>query len=600
MKKLYILFFTSLSILLSYSQGSETFNNFTETGASYSNGTFIGQDGSNWTYTQSRGDKSITGKSLMLGRNRDPQSELSSGTITGGIGTISFNYQQTFSTTVNLTVLINNITYATLTSTDNTVNNSGTITVNQPGDVVIKFISKNNSDGQVTIDDITWTGYTGSDNPSLSVTSPTNNTTYASGISTVDLKFSTTNTNSGDQVNITINNETTNLNTTSPFNINTTDGNSYAVLIELVDSNAIVLDSKTINFNISFPCLLTTETTTTTCDTETKNIDTYTTSIDFSGGGSSTYTIDTNGIGNITGDNPSSATSGTIIITGVNQGTDFSITITGDAANSSCLITKNITSPTCGSITCPNIGDIIISEIMQNPNSVSDANGEYFEVYNTTNATIDLFGWTITDNGSDSHTINQSITIPGNSYAVLGINNLFSTNGGITVNYEYSGISLTNGDDEIILSCGSTIIDQVYYDGGIHFPDPNGASMELSTKSMNATDNDTGTNWAEATTPYGNGDLGTPGSANNFTLSTLHNQITGFNMYPNPTNTGFIKITSKNNAKISINIFNTLGELVLQSTVTNSEIDLSNLKKGIYILKASQNNAITTRKLVIN
>ena len=36
-----------------------------------------------------------------------------------------------------------------------------------------------------------------------------------------------------------------------------------------------------------------------------------------------------------------------------------------------------------------------INEIIQNPSAVSDANGEWFEVYNPTGSGIDIEGWTI-------------------------------------------------------------------------------------------------------------------------------------------------------------------------------------------------------------
>ena len=167
MKKLYFLLFTILMSAVSFGQGTETFDNFTETGSGYANGSFVGQDGITWTYVQSRGDQSINGKSIMLGRNRSPQAEVYSGTISGGVGTISFNYQRAFSTNVSLNVLINDVVFGTVTSNVNDVVNSGPITVNQPGDVVIKFISTNNSDGQVTIDDVVWTGFAGAPTPSM-------------------------------------------------------------------------------------------------------------------------------------------------------------------------------------------------------------------------------------------------------------------------------------------------------------------------------------------------------------------------------------------------------------------------------------------------
>ncbi len=141
--------------------GLETFDNFTETGTSYEDGTFTGQDGSTWTYTQCRGDYEITGKAIMIGRKRTPQSNFYSGTISGGIGVLSFDYMQAFSTNVNLNVLINDVVVGNVTSNDEqgVVKNSGEITVNEPEDFVIKFINENNSDGQVVIDNVEWTCY---------------------------------------------------------------------------------------------------------------------------------------------------------------------------------------------------------------------------------------------------------------------------------------------------------------------------------------------------------------------------------------------------------------------------------------------------------
>ena len=88
----------------------------------------------------------------------------------------------------------------------------------------------------------------------------------------------------------------------------------------------------------------------------------------------------------------------------------------------------------------------------------------------------------------------------------MGRNADTTTNGGVLLNYEYSGISLANGADEIVLidPYGNTV-DSVAYDGGPSWPDPNGSSMALIDIAL---DNNVGGNWVESDTPYGDGDDG--------------------------------------------------------------------------------------------
>lgn len=159
-------------------------------------------------------------------------------------------------------------------------------------------------------------------------------------------------------------------------------------------------------------------------------------------------------------------------------------------------------------------GDIVINEIIQNPDAVTDANGEWFELVNTTGSDIDIEGWTIQDNDTDSHVINNGgpLLVPAGGYLVLGINDDSGTNGGVTVDYVFSGIALANGADELVLLDDTlTEIDRVEWDDGATFPDPTGASMALQDPTL---DNNVGTNWCTASTPFGDGDLGTPGAAN--------------------------------------------------------------------------------------
>ena len=56
-------------------------------------------------------------------------------------------------------------------------------------------------------------------------------------------------------------------------------------------------------------------------------------------------------------------------------------------------------------VTDPFAGNLMITEIMQNPLLVLDAAGEWFEVYNPTSSPINMNGWKIKDDGTDLHTI---------------------------------------------------------------------------------------------------------------------------------------------------------------------------------------------------
>ncbi len=174
-------------------------------------------------------------------------------------------------------------------------------------------------------------------------------------------------------------------------------------------------------------------------------------------------------------------------------------------------------------------GDIVITEIMYNPDQVSDARGEWFEIYNTTDNDVDINGWSIEEaDGSPSRTINNggALNIPKKSYAVLGRNDDTSLNGDVTLVYEYGSWTLNQGGDSIVLKSGMTEVDRVVYDT-TSFPVATGASISLKGDAANftATLNDTGANWCLETEGFGDGDKGTPGEASD--CGSIPDPITG-------------------------------------------------------------------------
>jgi len=188
-----------------------------------------------------------------------------------------------------------------------------------------------------------------------------------------------------------------------------------------------------------------------------------------------------------------------------------------------------------------NDAGIVITEIMPNPASVSDSYGEWFEIHNTTDSTINIEGWTIKDNGNDNHYISNdamSVLVAPGEYFVFARNANSSLNGGVVANYEYSSFVLSNSEDEIILLDNEgSIVDEVHYTSSWAFG--SGESMEIHDPNV---DNNVSGNWYEATLAYGAGDLGTPGTDYDGSTVSISpetpvpSQFKLYPPYPNPFN----------------------------------------------------------------
>jgi hypothetical protein len=162
-------------------------------------------------------------------------------------------------------------------------------------------------------------------------------------------------------------------------------------------------------------------------------------------------------------------------------------------------------------------GDLVVTEIMANPDSVSDADGEWFEVYVAAQETVNLNGVEFSDGGGQSFTVATDLTADPGSFVVLGVNADSASNGGVTVDYEYSGFSLANTDDRVLIQVPETTIDDVSYDAGDSSWSGklvSGSSVGLDPNKLDATANDSGTSWCTATSDYSGENSGTPGAAN--------------------------------------------------------------------------------------
>jgi hypothetical protein len=167
----------------------------------------------------------------------------------------------------------------------------------------------------------------------------------------------------------------------------------------------------------------------------------------------------------------------------------------------------------------PAAGDLVINEFMANPDAVGDADGEWIEIYVAAGSDIDLNGvilgrgtdWQNPDSTQLIENANCLTYSPGD-YVVFARDPSMDVNGGIPdekVDFELNW-SVTNGDNGIYLEIDGTLIDDMGYASTF-----TGAATQLDPDFQDANDNDdAAVNWCEATTPYGDGDAGTPGEAN--------------------------------------------------------------------------------------
>jgi hypothetical protein len=166
----------------------------------------------------------------------------------------------------------------------------------------------------------------------------------------------------------------------------------------------------------------------------------------------------------------------------------------------------------CTAIPRPGAGEVVITEIMQNPAAIDDSTGEWFEVFNPGIESFQLRGCVVEGGGmAESFSIDTDLVIDGGTYLT------FATDiaPGFTPDYAWPGaFSLNNATDTVRIVCDATIVDEVTYNDGATFPDPTGATMQLEPTLTDALANDDGTNWCEGAVIYGSGDFGTPGAAN--------------------------------------------------------------------------------------
>ncbi|MCF6214194.1 MAG: endonuclease [Flavobacteriaceae bacterium] len=82
------------------------------------------------------------------------------------------------------------------------------------------------------------------------------------------------------------------------------------------------------------------------------------------------------------------------------------------------------------------------------------------------------------------------------------------------------------------------------------------------------------------------------------TLAVADNNHLFFTIYPNPTSYKIV-IKTPTNASKHIGIYDVIGKQVYQKTTTDTQINIGNLKAGLYFVRVQQEGKTATQKLVV-
>lgn len=413
-------------------------------------------------------------------------------------------------------------------------------------------------------------------------------------------------------------------------------------------------DVKVFNFDPS--CTLVLSNPTAVCNAITLGIDTYTVTIPYTGGTAGAYTFSPSS-GTVGGDNPATVPAGNILVSGVTEGTGFTLTITkgtcsytanavaaleckpssalpyyepfvytagnslgqsqqwsnANTGDNIVIASGNLSytglTPNGNSVTFDGAGidctspftstntDTIYYSFLLNVSSmtgVTDPNGGYFAAFGSSSSNL---GGTLWSKRIDDTSFNLGIEV---RTATGATNTSFDTTAYVTGQTYFIVVGYTFGaaasDDTVSLWVNPTV----------------GAAQPAAT----ITDPQTaaGTDLASISTFLLRQDSTTETPALQIdelrigttwvqvtggTLGTSNNNIAGLKMYPNPVSNGTLFIETSANAEKTVTVFDVLGKQVLNTTTSNNAINIASLHTGVYIVNITEEGKTASRKLVI-
>lgn len=440
------------------------------------------------------------------------------------------------------------------------------------------------------------------------------------------------------------------------------NGNSATESVQRKSDGSYETKSPTFRkINNAVTCSLTVSNPNATCDDNTQDNDAYTATLDFSGGGTATYTVTSDfGELDLSNGDPTNDATGTIIITGLIENTDVVVTITDSVADGNlCNLMQTISSPVCNpSVVLPfeetfnyTAGTNLVDDGKWNNTSTSSdevlvksGNLSYTGLKASVGNSISFDGV-----GSDPEVLFDPVLngivyasfifkvadqtavqdfIVGGYFAIIGSTATgFDSRLWVRANPDNAstqfdiGLGNTGFDDvtTTLYDIGDEIFIVLSYNittGVINAwinPSPGDFGGTEPASTLTATDGSPSPSLnrfiirQDSTNETPSIEMDELRIANSWAdvtpagavASVNRNEIEGFSIYPNPVSDGVLRINTLQNSEKTIEIFDILGKKVLSRTITSQHLLISRLNSGIYIIKVSEQGKTATRKLVV-
>ena len=155
---------------------------------------------------------------------------------------------------------------------------------------------------------------------------------------------------------------------------------------------------------------------------------------------------------------------------------------------------------------------LVISEVMADPATISDANGEWFELHNPGAASVSLTGFQIASANDAPVTVTGAVNVPAGGYVVIAKNIDNAVNGGLNAVFSFGALNLANNATDwlTIRDNVGALVDSVSW-GAVP---PTGASRAKRAMVNDCTPLSDARAWGTSTTNYVSTNRGTPGVAN--------------------------------------------------------------------------------------